>query len=367
MNCPKCGHEQNNDFECESCGIIFEKYAHRQKELENINISVSTDNDNQASSNGKLYTLAGIILLCILIYIFLPSSDMETPSPVSAVKIPLTAISENSTQGIARQLEEAFPPKNFIEKARNATVFVQTAWGIGSGFFIDSTCNIITNRHVVEFDPDKLETLRTELGKLERFIEYQDKYISDAEIRAADIHRDPPEWFTTDLRNRKEQLRKAKEDYETVSSKLDDIEYGFESREYKIILVDGTKYNSMDPVLSEKHDLAFLKISETDCPYIRTGNSIDLEQGEKIYTIGNPAGMAYTVTSGIFSGYQKVNGFTYLQTDAPINPGNSGGPMIDNDGKVIGINTWRLIRAKSLGFAIPIETAVNELKQSAGN
>jgi S1-C subfamily serine protease len=85
--------------------------------------------------------------------------------------------------------------------------------------------------------------------------------------------------------------------------------------------------------------------------------------GDRLYTVGNPSGLAYTVTSGVFSGERGEGGERLLQTDAPINPGNSGGPLITADGQVVGINTSVARGLQGIGFAIPIETAFNEFFQ----
>jgi S1-C subfamily serine protease len=85
-------------------------------------------------------------------------------------------------------------------------------------------------------------------------------------------------------------------------------------------------------------------------------------QGDRVYTIGNPVGLRNTVTAGIFSGYRRHedSGEIYLQTDAPINPGNSGGPLIDERGRVLGVNTMILQNTQGIGFAIPVTTVFEE-------
>jgi S1-C subfamily serine protease len=82
--------------------------------------------------------------------------------------------------------------------------------------------------------------------------------------------------------------------------------------------------------------------------------------GARLYTVGSPLGLAYTVTSGIFSGERQLGTQRLLQTDAPINPGNSGGPLLNEAGMVVGINTMGVRGAQGLGFAIPIEAALQE-------
>jgi serine protease DegS len=109
-------------------------------------------------------------------------------------------------------------------------------------------------------------------------------------------------------------------------------------------------------------DLALLKIDLPNLPAIRLGRSDTLRVGDVVLAIGNPIGLAQTVTQGIVSatGRDQLGIATFenfIQTDAPINPGNSGGALINTRGELIGVNT--AIIAKSLGvegigFAIPV-------------
>jgi S1-C subfamily serine protease len=82
--------------------------------------------------------------------------------------------------------------------------------------------------------------------------------------------------------------------------------------------------------------------------------------GARLHTIGYPVGLEFTVTSGVFSGERQKDNQRLLQTDAPINPGNSGGLLLNESGAVIGINTLRMRGAQGIGFAIPIEDALQE-------
>jgi S1-C subfamily serine protease len=96
------------------------------------------------------------------------------------------------------------------------------------------------------------------------------------------------------------------------------------------------------------------------------GDSRNLQVGQKVYAIGNPFGLAGTLTSGLVSSIRSVqepDGVTIdeaIQTDAAINPGNSGGPLLNSHGEVIGINTMiasNVGQNAGIGFAIPINTA----------
>ena len=101
-------------------------------------------------------------------------------------------------------------------------------------------------------------------------------------------------------------------------------------------------------------DLLLLKIPGV-YDKLELANSDEIEVGEKVIAIGNPLGLSFTVTEGIVSGVERegMNGLNiYVQTDVTLNPGNSGGPLINENGKVIGINNFKVNDAESLGFAL---------------
>lgn len=101
-------------------------------------------------------------------------------------------------------------------------------------------------------------------------------------------------------------------------------------------------------------DIALLKV-DGYYPYLELKNSDDIMLGEKVIAIGNPRGLGLTVTEGIVSAINRKgsnNLSIYIQTDAALNPGNSGGPLIDAEGKVIGINTFKISSDENLGFAL---------------
>ncbi|MCD6185844.1 MAG: Do family serine endopeptidase [Deltaproteobacteria bacterium] len=115
-------------------------------------------------------------------------------------------------------------------------------------------------------------------------------------------------------------------------------------------------------------DIALIKISNgKDLPYVELGDSDALRVGEWVVAIGNPFGLAQTVTAGIVSAKGRVIGSgpydDFIQTDASINPGNSGGPLINMQGKVIGINTMIIAGGQGIGFAIPINLSKGIIKQ----
>jgi len=117
-------------------------------------------------------------------------------------------------------------------------------------------------------------------------------------------------------------------------------------------------------------DIALLKIPGTHERF-RLADSDDIQIGEKVIAIGNPLGLQFSVSQGIVSAVHRPGPNelkAYIQTDAALNPGSSGGPLINTDGKVIGINNFKIGTGESLGFALEsnfIKEAVNEITKQA--
>ena len=119
-------------------------------------------------------------------------------------------------------------------------------------------------------------------------------------------------------------------------------------------------------------DLAVLKIEGENLPTLDMGSSDSLEAGQWVVAIGSPFGFEHSVTAGIVSAtgrsLRENNGnyVPFIQTDVAINPGNSGGPLLDLNGKVVGINSQILTRSggfMGLSFAIPIDVAMEVAEQ----
>lgn len=101
-------------------------------------------------------------------------------------------------------------------------------------------------------------------------------------------------------------------------------------------------------------DIALLKV-QGSFDALPLANSDELAVGNKVIAIGNPLGLAFTVTEGIISALNRrgPNGREeYVQTDVSLNPGNSGGPLLDTKGRVVGMNNFKVGEAESLGFAL---------------
>jgi serine protease Do len=117
-------------------------------------------------------------------------------------------------------------------------------------------------------------------------------------------------------------------------------------------------------------DLALIKISQTGLPYLELADSVNLKQGQVVLAFGSPLGLENSVSMGVVSATARQldpdNPMIYIQTDAAINPGNSGGPLVDVDGRVVGLNTFILTQSggsEGIGFAIPSNVVRNVYRQ----
>jgi S1-C subfamily serine protease len=136
----------------------------------------------------------------------------------------------------------------------------------------------------------------------------------------------------------------------------------------RVRLNDGRDYPATLIGSSESHDLSVLHINvpSNPPPPLPIGSSHDLRVGQRVFAIGNPFGLDWTLTTGIVSALDRAldgdGGHTIehlIQTDAAINPGNSGGPLLDSAGRVIGMNTAIYSpsgASAGIGFAVPIDT-----------
>jgi len=148
--------------------------------------------------------------------------------------------------------------------------------------------------------------------------------------------------------------------------------------DYTVILEPKKKYSAKVFARDPINDIAVLRIKDGNkkFPYLQLGDSDKIELGEEVIAVGNALGEFHdTISSGIISGLSRYIQATdhisrqserlrgLIQTDAAINPGNSGGPLVNMEGKVIGINTAMVAGAQNIGFAIPINYAKKDLEE----
>ncbi len=145
---------------------------------------------------------------------------------------------------------------------------------------------------------------------------------------------------------------------------------------YTVLMNDGKKYPAQVIARDPHLDFAILKIDKTDLPVLPLGDSNGLVLGQTVIAIGNALGeFRNTVSRGVVSGLARSVNVqdeqgriatlkNVIQTDAAINRGNSGGPLLDLQGKVVGINTAMAVGAQNIGFAIPINIVKKSLQQA---
>jgi S1-C subfamily serine protease len=144
-------------------------------------------------------------------------------------------------------------------------------------------------------------------------------------------------------------------------------------------LADGRDYEATLVGASLAHDIAVLKIRvpKNQPQPMAVGTSHDLRVGQKVFAIGNPFGLDWTLTTGIVSALDRsLEGDSgsvirhLIQTDAAINPGNSGGPLLDSSGRLIGVNTAIYSpsgASAGVGFAVPVDTVNRVVPQLIAN
>jgi S1-C subfamily serine protease len=373
IRCPKCSHQQTNPVECEACGLLFRKFERvrdRKKE------AMAEQTADQPKGGGLMPRIASALVLVALTAgltsYFVGGRQPETPA------LPALPAAVDAAAKVAPAVVHPPPEKiagappvmsqgSPIEQAKNGTVAIETPWGKGSGFFISDN-SIVTNKHVVA--PD-----RSQLGEIRHQVETGRKLINLEQEKLAELRRRLPHMadgpsrkqLIIILQEREKELAKALPAQAESEARLKEMERPLSTFNIKIFLADGTEYTAQSSRISPTRDLALLSVYSAKASILNPApKNTGLQQGDKVYTIGNPVGLRNTVTAGIFSGYRQREDTkeVFLQTDAPINPGNSGGPLIDERGLVHGVNTMILRDTQGIGFAIPIQTVLDEFSIS---
>jgi Trypsin-like serine proteases, typically periplasmic, contain C-terminal PDZ domain len=375
VRCPKCLHEQSNQVECEACGLLFRKFEQareRTKQVQAPPIELAVSEPERSS--GPMLKLVGLVLILVAAtaaatYWFTTGSGQSGP--------PLTAQqSAPASQPPDAQTRTAPPPRPqasqtnreatgtyAIEHAKMGTVAIETPWGtLGSGFFLTDNL-VVTNKHVVEQNTAHLSEPRHQIETLRKLVKLEQEKIDQYRKRIKSVPDGPGRrQMIIVLQERERELAKLIPQLEEAEKRLQMMLEPQHPMDIKIFCANGNMYNPQSIQLSPNRDLAILTVYGGTQKPLKAAGNMSLREGDKVYTIGNPKGLRHTVTAGIFSGYRTLTETKelFLQTDAAINPGNSGGPLIDESGRVHGVNTMIYRDSQGLGFAIPIQAVFDE-------
>lgn len=379
MRCPKCHQEQKNTVECDLCGVIFARYQKVQERRQE-----QQRQEEEARSKKRLPLLISLAVLMVavagLTYYVTVNTALPPPAvpvataPPTQVEVgvqppPTRPATESKTARPAATAQPApVAAGNVIERAKNATVSIETPWGTtGAGFFVNQNY-IVTNKHVVQFDQKRLAELREKIEKDRRFIELEQQKIAEWKGKYHEMPKSPARsQLAMIIEQHEEGLRKVLPMHQENERRLEKVDRKIQPSELKIVLADGSSHAGNYLVVSPSYDLALLSLYSAKAEHLeKPPAGKGLSQGDKVYAIGSPVGLRHTVTAGIFSGFrsQGEKGQVYLQTDAAINPGNSGGPIIDESGYVRGVTTMILKDTEGIGFAIPIEKVYEEFSSA---
>lgn len=377
VKCPKCSHEQRGRVECEACGVIFGKYIRFQQKQKEQEAAEKARKANRSKTVSRAFMVVLLILCTASVTYYFAREKAFAPGEQAQIVQQTVDRQETAAQPapvrsfpdqpVVRKAAPLTSGTNTIEQARNATVSVETPWGTGSGFFVNENY-IVTNRHVVEFNPEQLGEFRNKVETNRRLIDLEKKKIREMKQKIQEIPKGPSRsQLAIIIEKREEELEKMLPGHEEAEQRLEELEQDVRPSDIKIILADGSTHSANYLLVSENHDLALMSLFSSAQSFLRRPPSGQIiHQGDKVYTIGSPVGLRHTVTAGVFSGYRKRenDGKVFLQTDAPINPGNSGGPLIDERGYVYGVNTMILQNTEGIGFAIPIDTVFDEFSST---
>jgi S1-C subfamily serine protease len=303
----------------------------------------------------------------------------KPPQNRNDTAVSTSATSQATKADLQDDLRQKYHPASKVDEATLAVVTVKTNAGSGSGFFVTNDGYIITNRHVVR--PATSSQSKDAEQKFARRKARLDDYKLDlndneAHLKEAKLNIDRErEYIESDsastsqkaqyeryvkryLRKKKQhdsntsQYRKLEREFKKAKS-----EFGFSnslsnfSRKFTIRLKDGMTLKARLVKISKDYDLALLKLENYTTPFLTLSAQRHPRQGTRVFAIGSPLGITDSLTSGIITKSAR----DYLFTDTRILPGNSGGPLIDAEGKVIGVNTAVVSRhqqADGLGVAI---------------
>lgn len=292
---------------------------------------------------------------------------------------------------IRQQLLDKYQPQTAVEETTLAVVSIETKLGSGSGFFVSDDGYIVTNKHVIrptdnpnwKQTADQYKAAKRQIAEAETRLASRRARLSDMENELNQYKRDIESYsgrekslatseyefyrgryldMKRDYDEAKRHLDKQKREFSKASSEFNANSTSAKlAQRFNVVLKDGSKVSARLISTSAKHDLALLKLNGYRTPHLDITRPPTANQGMTVYAVGSPLGLQDTVTSGIVTRLQTDK----IYTDTQILPGNSGGPLIDEKGRVLGVNSQKLLATKSIGsegfgVSIPVKYVSEE-------
>lgn len=300
-----------------------------------------------------------------------------------------STVSQEQGNDLEAKLMALFSPDTPVEIASIAVVGIESKLGAGSGFFLTDQGHIVTNKHVIrpsrktdEIQEDlakeekemkamglKLRSRHKKLKKIGGELDDYKAQIYGSDGKAAAVDEADYEYrydeYKEHLDRWEDQNKKFQEWKKELTAAQREISWSVSmaqvAKTFKVRTKDQKVHRAQLVYVSDKYDLALLKIDDVKSPKLEQGDTKALSQGQLVFAIGSPLGQRDSVTSGVIT---RV-GRSVVITDAQILPGNSGGPLIDDQGNVVAVNTVKVSQKRGqegFGHSIPIEVVWREFQ-----
>ena len=283
------------------------------------------------------------------------------------------------TRDLAAHLAQGFNARTPVQQATLATVAIEAVLGRGAGFFISEDGYILTNRHVVRPVPTDRGEDAAQFRQVEGRLKAQEAELARRRTLAARTAEDLAGFKSrgqeTNLAARRLQSQYdyyaaaanelagqvSQERQRLDSARLErnvQTNHAILQQDFTIVLKNGERLTARLVRASDDLDLALLKLDGYRTPALRASGDQIPGQGDPVYAIGNPLGVADSVTAGRVTQLAADQ----IMTDVQLLPGNSGGPLVNEAGEVIAVNFAKLAKGgdanyQGFGMAIPIALA----------
>ncbi len=369
IRCPKCGHAQEQQVECEACGLLFRRYE-LSRERRRRETAAEPRTAVPRQSRVAVLLLAAFLLVAGTAGTTWWLTSGRSPGQAGRASVPATEQVARPSPPPAPQPSRSAPPASAenaavaagpIERAKNGTVAIETPWGKGSGFFLTDT-TIVTNKHVIEPDRAQLEELRRKVATGRELLDLERRKLDEARGQLRRLPDSPSRrQLVIVLDERERELARVLPAQTEAESRLARMEQPATNADIRVVLADGSEFTAQSIQTSPGRDLALVTVYSAGATPLRPRRRPAPGRGTGSTPSATRWGCA-TRSRPAFFRLPPARGLgeIYLQTDAPINPGNSGGPLIDERGRVLGVNTMILQNTQGIGFAIPVTTVFEE-------